>query len=168
MGYRQRNSDPDERPQSAKDKESNKELLVDEPMTMSSSRPSDLRIDIPPPPSKPYTLAHNATPGWDTPWSSRAPRSSTRATHPYHSADEHPDNDGHDDEKLSTWDARRKRFRAYILYNAYVPLVRSTPYANLTVSDFAIIRSAFSPAKHCAYYGCSCHGHPNTLGGKTS
>lgn len=119
MGYRQRNLE--EGLPNPKDKEENKEPSIDD---LRRSRPGGLHVDLPPPPTTPYTLSHNATPGWDTPWSSRVPRSTARGSHPYHSADEHPEHDGHDDdEKLSTWEARRKRFRAYILYNAYVPLV---------------------------------------------
>ena len=45
----------------------------------------------------------------------------------------------HDEEKLTPWQRRRKRIRAYIMYNLYVPLVRSLHplYALHSSSDTA-------------------------------
>ena len=140
MGYRQRN--PEEVPSTVKDKD--KEL--DKPPSNTEepqqpARPADLHVDLPPPPTSPFTLSHNATPGWDTPWSSRAPRTVGLGVHPYHRTDDHPDQDVQDDEeKLSTWQARRKRFRVYILYNAYVPLVRSYAFICLSCISYRLVQ----------------------------
>ena len=84
-------------------------------------------LDIPAPEPVVTTIAQNQTPGWDSPWTPRppadlvariagsAPQGSTRLQ-----ATELEDGD---EEKLGAWARRRKRFRAYILNNTYVPLV---------------------------------------------
>ena len=78
---------------------------------------SRLRIDMPPPDIS-FTLAQNATPGWETPWTSAHPNGSGRI------GSSRDDGSHHDEEKLTPWQKRRKRFRAYMMYNLYVPLVR--------------------------------------------
>lgn len=72
-----------------------------------------LTIDLPPPPSAPFTMAHSKTPGWDTPWTAR--RDDPTQAQEFFGADK--------DEALSCWSVRRKRLRMFILTNNYVPLV---------------------------------------------
>ena len=79
---------------------------------------SRLRIDMPPPNAQ-FTLAQNITPGWETPWTSAHPNGS--GVRIGSSRDEASQ---HDEEKLTPWQRRRKRLRAYMMYNVYVPLVR--------------------------------------------
>lgn len=80
-----------------------------------------LTIDLPPPPSAPFTMAQSRTPGWDSPWTARAARPGPSQSQELfgHHADE--------DEKLNnTWSKRKKRLRAFVLTNTYVPLVSFT------------------------------------------
>lgn len=76
-----------------------------------------LRLDLPPQQS-PITLAQTRTPGWETPWTPRAPGVSWNV--------DIDESDGRDEdrEKLSRWQTRKKRIRVYMLTNTYVPLVR--------------------------------------------
>ncbi|EMD42198.1 hypothetical protein CERSUDRAFT_79802 [Gelatoporia subvermispora B] len=87
-----------------------------------ASNSSGLQIDIPPPPTVPFTRAYNETPGWDTPWTSR-PLDLTHRGQNF--GEPPPDGMQHDDgdEKLGTWARRKKRLRAYMMYNVYVPLL---------------------------------------------
>ncbi len=82
---------------------------------------SRLRIDMPPTIAAPFTLAQNRTPGWETPWTSAHPNMSDSVDGHMHPGgrDSH-----HGDEKQTSWQRRRKRLRAYMMYNVYVPLVR--------------------------------------------
>ncbi|KAH9847379.1 hypothetical protein C2E23DRAFT_848880 [Lenzites betulinus] len=92
-----------------------------------------LRIDMPPT-SGPHTLAHNRTPGWDTPWTSSHPSGMDSHGDPH--AQETGSHD--DDEKLSPWQRRRKRLRAYMMYNLYVPLLFRLCNIVLTTAALAI------------------------------
>ena len=97
---------------------------------------SRLRIDMPPP-NTAFTLAQNATPGWETPWTSAHPNGTG---HRFGSSG--GEGSQHDEEKLTTWQKSRKRLRAYMMYNIYVPLVRR--HAS---SWFSLI---------CLIWPCSC------------
>ncbi|RPD81988.1 hypothetical protein L226DRAFT_528198 [Lentinus tigrinus ALCF2SS1-7] len=81
------------------------------------SNRSRLRIDMPPT-NAPFTLAQTRTPGWDTPWTSAHPNGTGSIVQSTREQGSH-----HDDEKLTPWQRRRKRLRAYMLYNIYVPLL---------------------------------------------
>lgn len=87
------------------------------------SNRSRLRIDMPPT-NAPFTLAQNRTPGWDTPWTSAHPNGSGDQMS---SLREHASQHDEEKETLTPWQRRRKRLRAYIMYNLYVPLVRHAP-----------------------------------------
>ena len=128
--------------------------------------PADpLHVDIPPPPTTPYTIAQNTTPGWDSPWSARPLGDNPRAFN--RSAERVPQLtpvDEHTSEKTktaSTWARRRKRVRAYMLYNPYVPLVRRSdlsPYVCMS----SLPAQALPLHQHC-FYGSSygyCHSYP--------
>ena len=92
------------------------------------SRPnrSRLRIDMPPT-SAPFTLAQNRTPGWDTPWTSAHPGDSRDRMSSFREQGSQ-----HDEEKQTTWQRRRKRLRAYMMYNLYVPLVCRSILVSMT------------------------------------
>ncbi|KAI0331934.1 hypothetical protein GY45DRAFT_1247797 [Cubamyces sp. BRFM 1775] len=92
-----------------------------------------LHIDMPPT-SGPFTLAHNRTPGWDTPWTSSHPGGMEDNHEPY----TNESGSHHDDEKLTPWQRRRKRLRAYMMYNIYVPLLFRLCNIVLTTAALAI------------------------------
>lgn len=82
----------------------------------------DLTIPLPSAPA-PFTLAHNRTPGWESPWSARTPnRGSSSPNHSYGLVEEEADKE-EDQDKSPTWRNRKKRLRAFVLTNTYVPLV---------------------------------------------
>ena len=97
-------------------------------------RDRGLRITLPTTPATPYTLPQNRAPGWDSPWAAR-PLESFSHRNIYEqlqngeSAEEQPVED-------STtaferwWPRARKRARAYLLNNTYVPLVKHTLLAD--------------------------------------
>ena len=77
-----------------------------------------MRLELPPIQQSPMTLSQTRTPGWETPWTPRAPGVSWNVD--LDGSDSHED----DGEKLSKWQRRKKRIRVYMLTNTYVPLVR--------------------------------------------
>ncbi|KAJ6519939.1 hypothetical protein C8R45DRAFT_953321 [Mycena sanguinolenta] len=86
----------------------------------------NLSITLPTPPAGAFTAQHNATPGWDAPWTSRVGAQGPADHHnnegSTYSDDEEPS--PVDPQKHHTvWQRRRKRARAFILSNAYVPLL---------------------------------------------
>ena len=83
---------------------------------------------IPLPTPAPITISQNRTPGWDTPWT---PRTGQPLNEFSELRDNSPTGEGEDqatggDCKRTKWYWRRKRIRAFILNNNYVPLVCST------------------------------------------
>ncbi|KAI0800930.1 hypothetical protein C8Q74DRAFT_1190966 [Fomes fomentarius] len=98
------------------------------------SNRSRLRIDMPPT-NAPFTLAQNRTPGWDTPWTSAHPNGSGDRIS---SLREHASQHDEEKEKLTPWQRRRKRLRAYIMYNLYVPLLFRLCNIVLTTAALAI------------------------------
>ncbi|KAF8225072.1 hypothetical protein L208DRAFT_1307892 [Tricholoma matsutake] len=91
--------------------------------TSSGKRNWGLSITLPTPTS-PYTLSHNVTPGWDSPWS---PRTAIQGLERI-PIDDNPDhleedrNDSYESQESSTIRRARKNFRVFILTNTYVPL----------------------------------------------
>ncbi|KAF7339373.1 hypothetical protein MSAN_02151200 [Mycena sanguinolenta] len=86
----------------------------------------NLSITLPTPPVGAFTAQHNATPGWDAPWTSRVGAQGPAGHH------NNEDSTYSDDEETSpvdpekdhtVWQRRRKRVRAFILSNTYVPLL---------------------------------------------
>lgn len=73
-----------------------------------------LTIDLPPPPSAPFTMAQSQTPGWNSPWTPRVPNQ------PFSQEEQIFGRESDDGEKTMT---RRKKLRTFILTNAFVPLV---------------------------------------------
>ncbi|PFH54581.1 hypothetical protein AMATHDRAFT_44424 [Amanita thiersii Skay4041] len=89
---------------------------------------NDLQISIPSATAAPFTLAHTSTPGWDTPWTTRPSAQGPRRTHASHNSfDFESDFNAEDSDDahshLTSWQRRRKRFRAFMLANTYVPLL---------------------------------------------
>ncbi|KAH9922995.1 hypothetical protein B0H21DRAFT_895216 [Amylocystis lapponica] len=98
-----------------------------------------LWIDIPPPPTAPITLSQNYTPGWETPWAARPPSDLSRSVISRDGITELPESLHQDqDEKLGPWTRRHKRFRAYMLYNAYVPVLFRFVNVALTTAALAM------------------------------
>ncbi|KAF8912772.1 hypothetical protein CPB84DRAFT_1759464 [Gymnopilus junonius] len=84
-------------------------------------------LSIPIPSQPPHTLAHNNTPGWDTPWTSRpAAQGPTRQSRDddeesYGFREDNQSDSSH--KNLSGWALRRRKLRSFILVNTYVPLL---------------------------------------------
>ncbi|EJD03839.1 uncharacterized protein FOMMEDRAFT_121107 [Fomitiporia mediterranea MF3/22] len=74
----------------------------------------------------PITIAQNRTPGWDTPWSAQASITNVNV-----SPDSSPG------EKRTKWYHRRKRLRAFMLTNNYVPLLFRVINMTLTTAALA-------------------------------
>lgn len=99
--------------------------------SLSERKNVKLNVALPPPPAAPFTLSHNPTPGWDTPWTAR-PR------------DDNGENGdsygwrgyGTDDEVASRSGKRPKRWRAFLLNNVYVPLLFR--FINVTFTTAAL------------------------------
>lgn len=99
-----------------------------------------LHLDLPPQPQSPITLAQTRTPGWETPWTPRA----AGVTWDIEVGDNSQEDDG---EKLSKWQARKKRIRVYMLTNTYVPLVGSRVQLSLVVRADVLL-PAFPTYQH--------------------
>ncbi|KAF7311000.1 hypothetical protein HMN09_00643400 [Mycena chlorophos] len=91
----------------------------------SINRNWDLSIVLPTPPtlaaSTAYTLQHNATPGWDVPWTSRVGAQGPAGRHLAEGSDEESPVDSEKEAELRH--RRRHQLRLFILSNAYVPLI---------------------------------------------
>lgn len=84
-----------------------------------------LHADLPRSPSRPFTLPHTQTPGWDTPWSARLPTSITRPNgngNAYNQS-ETEEHQSKEEDKQTPWQQRKKMLRGFLLTNSYVPLV---------------------------------------------
>ncbi|TFK89622.1 hypothetical protein K466DRAFT_17870 [Polyporus arcularius HHB13444] len=97
------------------------------------SNRSRLRIDMPPT-NAPFTLSQTRTPGWDTPWTSAHPNGAGSTVPSIQDQGSHHD----ESEKLTPWQRRRKRLRAYMMYNLYVPLLFRMCNIVLTTAALAI------------------------------
>ncbi|THH20839.1 hypothetical protein EW146_g591 [Bondarzewia mesenterica] len=97
-----------------------------------------LHLSMPTPPVAPSTLAQSRTPGWDTPWAPRPQEAPGRGWYErlgkIHHAEARDDHDQGDN--LSPWARRKKRARAYLLSNAYVPLLFR--FINITFTTAAL------------------------------
>ncbi|KAI0348441.1 hypothetical protein BDW22DRAFT_1404340 [Trametopsis cervina] len=80
----------------------------------------------------PQTVAQTKTPGWDVPWSPRAPGQPTV------SWDTSAGSDEDSNEKSGVWQTRKKRIRVYMLTNVYVPLLFRVVNIMFTTSALAI------------------------------
>ena len=123
-----------------------------------------LRINLPSPPATPHALTRSRTPGWDSPW---VPRPLESLSH--RNIYEQLQNGGSVEEQQpgssvteeNWWPRARKRARAYLLTNTYVPLVMCIPCRSFayTAHNNAL---ALPLCQHHVHYGGSCHCHSNT------
>lgn len=102
-----------------------------------------LSIALPAPPTAPFTVTHNASPGWDTPWTSRQgaqgpfdARDSNDIEHPLESMESSHSATSADTGRV--WKRRRKLFRTFILHNHYVPLLFRFVNLSLTAAALAM------------------------------
>ena len=112
---------------------------TERPPEPSARREWGLHLAMPTPPTAPFTLAQSRTPGWDSPWAPRPPEGPERGLYEQldklhvEGADDHTHAHAHthahdqDTRTLSPWARRKKRARAYLLSNTYVPLVGPLP-----------------------------------------
>lgn len=122
----------------------------------------DLRISLPPPTQHPFTISHNRTPGWDSPWTPRVPHSLYRPpSHPLlgDGAFGRKDTDDDDHEHGSIWRKRKRRFRAFILSNPYVPLVSRFHGADALSFNDSVALPCY---QHYIHDCCSCCRHSNS------
>lgn len=105
----------------------------------SRARDWGLRITMPTPPATPHAPARSRTPGWDSPWAAR-PLESLSHRNTY----EQLQNGGSIEGQISDgpvtdeswWLRARKRARAYLLTNTYVPLLFR--FINITFTTAAL------------------------------
>ncbi|EGN96755.1 hypothetical protein SERLA73DRAFT_184916 [Serpula lacrymans var. lacrymans S7.3] len=87
-----------------------------------------------PPPSVPFTMSHSMTPGWDTPWQPVTGRGNY--SHIYNNEEEkHSDNSSG---RSGYGGSGKKRLRAFILTNIYVPLLFRFINVTFTTAALAI------------------------------
>ncbi|KAF7320437.1 hypothetical protein MKEN_00828600 [Mycena kentingensis (nom. inval.)] len=91
--------------------------------TSTLNRNWDLSITLPAPPNATFTMQHNATPGWDAPWTSRVGAQGPAGRHRSASGSMDEAEDSPVDSEKERTQKRRRRLRAFILNNAYVPLI---------------------------------------------
>lgn len=96
----------------------------------------NLSITLPTPVQQPFTLSHNATPGWDTPWSARmaAQGPSRRRRDGSFAVNTVDEQETSSARKSQT---RRKKFRTFLLTNTYVPL--ASPLISFIMQSFDTI-----------------------------
>ncbi|KAF8591889.1 hypothetical protein K439DRAFT_1325302, partial [Ramaria rubella] len=73
----------------------------------------------------PFTLSHNKTPGWDSPWTPRIPEQAHA---------NRTENSGEGNSR--PWRRRKKNLRSFLLHNNYVPLV--SRILNITFTTVAL------------------------------
>ncbi|KAL6310068.1 hypothetical protein BKA93DRAFT_843306 [Sparassis latifolia] len=114
---------------------------IEDPSTSDRhSTHNSLRLNIPTRSADPLTLAQNATPGWETPWTPRPRGDMISREHAlWENSTEPPPREEHDDgEKRDTWVPRKKRFRTYLIHNTYVPLLFRFVNIVLTTAALAL------------------------------
>jgi hypothetical protein len=130
------------------------------------------RIALPTAPATPYTLPQSRTAGWDSPW---AARPLDLESFPHRNIYEQLQNGESAEEQAvedstatngSWWPRARKRARAYLLNNTYVPLVKHALLADLmrvpTDSDSLVV----SIYQYCIHHGGPCYCNSHTKGRK--
>ncbi|KAJ7225410.1 hypothetical protein GGX14DRAFT_420348 [Mycena pura] len=97
----------------------------------------NLSIALPTPPTSSFTMQHNPTPGWDVPWTSRVGAQGP-ARRQEGSAEDDESSPVDSDKLYTVWSQHRKRLRAFILSNTYVPLLFRLINIAFTTSALAI------------------------------
>ncbi|KAJ7103411.1 hypothetical protein B0H15DRAFT_812160 [Mycena belliarum] len=100
----------------------------------------NLSITLPAAPPASFTMQHSVTPGWDVPWTAHVGAQGPAGRHNSQgSEDEDTDDTPVDPAKHTTvWKRRRKRLRAFIISNAYVPLLFRCINVTFTTTALAI------------------------------
>lgn len=83
--------------------------------------------------SAPFTLSCNKTPGWDTPWEPTRDFPTNDYSHLGMTGDRSDNESG---DRSNSGNSRKKRFRAFILTNIYVPLLFR--FINITFTTAAL------------------------------
>lgn len=83
--------------------------------------------------SAPFTLSCNKTPGWDTPWEPTRDFATNDYSHLGMTGDRSDNESG---DRSNSGKSRKKRFRAFILTNIYVPLLFR--FINITFTTAAL------------------------------
>jgi hypothetical protein len=111
----------------------------------SSNYRNDWNLSIALPAPAPFTVNQTDSPGWETPWTSRA-----GAQGPFHSRSRHDASNYDEEENLeghsgssethddSKWKSRRKRLRIFLLNNPYVPLLFRLINISFTTGTLAV------------------------------
>ncbi|KAG0708979.1 hypothetical protein DFH29DRAFT_979140 [Suillus ampliporus] len=86
--------------------------------------------------SAPFTLSHNKTPGWDTPWEPTRDFPANFQGDYSHLGATGDRSDGESGNRSNSGRSRTKRFRAFILTNIYVPLLFR--FINITFTTAAL------------------------------
>ncbi|KAK7058863.1 hypothetical protein VNI00_001487 [Paramarasmius palmivorus] len=104
----------------------------------------NLTIPMPLPAAAPFTVTHNPTPGWETPWTSRSAAQGPRRNHERENSyglgealEESPDS-SEEDEHHTSWQRRKKRLRIFLLNNTYVPLFQLFRVINISFTSAAL------------------------------
>lgn len=148
------------------------------PSSSRLSRSEILRLELPlPQPEPPFTLSHNKTPGWESPWTPRIPEqayaNNNSLGYPFdpnagmatsqgvtpetdnssRAKEGDPNQDG-----LDHW-GRKKKLRSFLLHNTYIPLVCQCDQVLQKAVDLWII--GFPPCKFNVHncHPRSCHSH---------
>ncbi|KAG6820369.1 hypothetical protein H0H93_001340 [Arthromyces matolae] len=101
----------------------------------------DWDLAFPTPPVAQNTIANSMTPGWDDPWSPRTAIQGPARNHLSRQTSYGlgaPDESEVDQKGDKKWRSRRKRFRAFILSNTYVPLLFRIINITFTTSALAV------------------------------
>ena len=123
------------------------------------------RIALPTSPAAPYTLPQIRTPGWDSPWSARPLESFP----PWNTYERLQNGESAEDSTTTNgrwWPRARKRARAYLLNNTYVPLVKHTLLADLMWTPTDGDSLAVSIYQYCIHHGGACCCDSDTKGRK--
>ncbi|TFY71050.1 hypothetical protein EVG20_g1943, partial [Dentipellis fragilis] len=116
------------------------ETVVEKEAGPSTSHPKDwgLRLSMPTPPPAPFTLAQSHTPGWDSPWTARPANTHLSGIYEQLGNVRNGSVDDKDSgaSNLSRWARIKKRGRAYLLHNTYVPLLFR--FINITFTTAAL------------------------------
>ncbi|EPQ60702.1 hypothetical protein GLOTRDRAFT_68568 [Gloeophyllum trabeum ATCC 11539] len=99
----------------------------------------ELQISLPPP-TAPFTLAQNQTPGWNTPWMTPQIPDGSLGPSFYRTGNGHGQDysDDHDGTQVngSAWQRRKRKIRKFLLTNAYAPLLFR--FINITFTTAAL------------------------------
>ncbi|ESK98309.1 hypothetical protein Moror_59 [Moniliophthora roreri MCA 2997] len=96
--------------------------------TPRSRREWNLTIPMPAA-TAPFTVTHNTTPGWETPWTSRSTAQGPRRNHERDNSYglgnpiEESSESSSEHQHATTWQKRKKRLRIFLLSNTFVPLL---------------------------------------------